>query len=83
MSVDTIHLMRRTDPGAPLRDLDDARVLASVVTMDGDMIPVGAAGTVVAVWGAGEAYEVEFPEPPGALATVEAAQLVRTGRSVP
>ncbi|GJD43525.1 hypothetical protein AFCDBAGC_1377 [Methylobacterium cerastii] len=83
MSVDTIHLMRRTDPSAPLRDLDDVRVLASVVTLDGDTIPAGTEGTVVAVWGAGEASEVEFSEPLGPLATVGAAQLARTERAIP
>ncbi|TXM71605.1 DUF4926 domain-containing protein [Methylobacterium sp. WL12] len=75
--------MRRTDPSAPLQDLDDVRVLASVVTLDGDTIPAGTEGAVVAVWGAGETYEVEFSEPPGALATVDAAQLARTGRAIP
>lgn len=83
MSVETAHLMRGSDPAAPLRDLDDVRVLAEVVTMDGDKIPAGTEGTVVAIWGAGEAYEVEFPEPMGALATVDAKQVQRIGRSVP
>ena len=59
------------------------RVLADVLTMDGDTIAAGTEGTVVAIWGAGEAYEVEFPEPMGALATVKAGQVVRVGRAVP
>ncbi len=49
--------------------------MAAVTTDDGDQIEVGREGTVVGVWRAGAAYEVEFADPPGALATVEAAHL--------
>ena len=83
MSVETVYLMRKDKPGAALRDLDDVRVLVDVVTGDGDTIAAGTEGTVVAVWGEGEAYEVEFPEPMGALAMVDRAKIERIGRSVP
>ncbi|MDP4023523.1 DUF4926 domain-containing protein [Methylobacterium sp. NEAU 140] len=83
MSVEVVYRLRKDGPGGAFRELDDVRVLADVVTDDGDTIPAGTEGTVVGVWGLGEAYEVEFPEPMGALATIPAAQVERVGRSVP
>ena len=41
MSVDFSYLLRKDDPGATLRDLDDVVALAPVVTDDGDTIPAG------------------------------------------
>lgn len=64
-----------------LDELDIVRTLVPVVTMDGDTIPTNTEGTVVGIWGAGDAYEVEFPEPMGALATAKAADLQRVGTS--
>ncbi|MCJ2135939.1 DUF4926 domain-containing protein [Methylobacterium sp. J-026] len=83
MSVEAVYLLRKDQPGCAIRELDDVRLLSDVVTLDGDTIPAGREGTVVAVWGLGDAFEVEFPEPMGALATVEAACIARIGRSVP
>ncbi|BCM87051.1 DUF4926 domain-containing protein [Methylobacterium indicum] len=83
MSIEVSYTLRKAEPGALLRELDDVRVTTDVTTDDGDTIAAGTEGTVVAVWNAGEAYDVEFPEPMGALATVKAADLVRVGRSVP
>ncbi|KQT60183.1 hypothetical protein ASG52_18895 [Methylobacterium sp. Leaf456] len=83
MSVEVVHQWRADRPEAALRELDDVRVLIAVTTMDGDAIAAGTEGTVVAVWGDGVAYEVEFPEPMGALATVAAGDVVFTGRPVP
>ncbi|MFY9294785.1 MAG: DUF4926 domain-containing protein [Methylorubrum rhodinum] len=83
MSVEVVHQWHADRPEAALRELDDVRVLVAVTTMDGDTVPAGTEGTVVAVWDGGEAYEVEFPEPMGALATVAAGDVVFTGRSVP
>jgi hypothetical protein len=80
MSIEVSYALRKAEPGALLRELDDVRITTDVRTDDGDTI---AAGTVVAVWNGGEAYDVEFPEPMGALATVKATALVRVGRSVP
>jgi hypothetical protein len=79
MSIAVSYTLRKAEPGALLRELDDVRVL----TDDGDTVAAGTDGTVVAVWNGGEAYDVEFPEPMGALATVKAANLARVGRSVP
>ncbi|MGY2047677.1 DUF4926 domain-containing protein [Methylobacterium sp. JK268] len=83
MSIDVLYTLRKDEPGAALRELDDVRVLVDVMTDDGDTIPAGTEGTVVAVWPRGAAYDVEFPEPMGALSTIEAAKLVRIGRSAP
>lgn len=79
MSIEVSYTLRRTEPGALLRELDNVRV----TTDDGDTIAAGTEGTVVAVWNGGEAYDVEFPEPMGTLAAVSAADLTRVGRSVP
>ncbi|MCJ2102230.1 DUF4926 domain-containing protein [Methylobacterium sp. E-046] len=83
MSVDFSYLLRKEDPGAALRDLDDVVVLASVVTDDGETIPAGTEGTIVGVWKDGEAFFVEFAEPEGALATVRPINLRRIGRHAP
>lgn len=83
MAVDFSYLLRKEDPGAALRDLDDVVVLAAVVTDDGDTIPAGTEGTIVGVWKGGEAFVVEFSEPVGALVTVLPIDLRRTGRHAP
>ena len=80
MSVDFSYLLRKEDPGAALRDLDDVVVLVPAVTDDGDTIPAGSEGTIVGVWKGGEAFFVEFPEPAGAIATVPPIDLRRIGR---
>ncbi len=83
MSIEVSYTLRKAEPGALLRELDDVRVMADVTTDDGNTVSAGTEGTVVAVWDAGEAYDVEFPEPMGALATVAAGDVVFTGRPVP
>lgn len=59
----------------PVRELDRVALLADVVGDDEVNVPAGSVGTVVAVWGQGAAFEVEFTRPVDALATVEAALL--------
>lgn len=81
MSVEVLYLLRKDEPEAELRELDDVIVLADVVCDDGISIPPGTEGTVVAVWDKGGAFEIEFEEPEGALATVPASNLRRAGRS--
>ncbi|CAA2138665.1 MULTISPECIES: DUF4926 domain-containing protein [Methylobacterium] len=81
MSIEVLYLLRKDDPGAALRDLDDVTLLADVTSDDGVTIPVGTAGTIVGVWRDGEAFEVEFALPEGAVATVHAGALTRTRRS--
>ncbi|GJE60965.1 DUF4926 domain-containing protein [Methylobacterium trifolii] len=83
MSVEVLYLLRKDEPGAAIRDLDDVVLLADAVTDDGDVIPAGTEGTVVGIWPGGAACEVEFAEPESALATVPASGLRRVGRHAP
>ena len=55
----------------------DRVVLKSDVTVDGKSLPSGSIGTVVAIWGGGEAFEVEFSEPIACLATIERALVTK------
>ncbi|KQO70581.1 MULTISPECIES: DUF4926 domain-containing protein [unclassified Methylobacterium] len=80
MSVEVFYLLRKDEPGVDLRELDDVVLLADARTDDGTLIQAGTEGTVVAVWQDGSAYEVEFAEPEGALATVRATGIKRIGR---
>ncbi len=57
------------------RDLDRVRVLADVESDDGQHVPAGSIGAVVARWAHGVAFEVEFADPVDALATVEVTLL--------
>ncbi|MGU3666621.1 DUF4926 domain-containing protein [Methylobacterium sp. A49B] len=75
MSVDAHYIVRRNELRSDLRDLDRVALTAAAVTDDGVTMEVGSEGTIVGVWRDGEAYEVEFAEPAGALATVEAMDL--------
>jgi hypothetical protein len=56
-------------------ELSVVAVLRDVLTDDGAIVPAGTEGTVVGVWGEGEAYEVEFDEPVVGNATVRADAL--------
>ncbi|KQP93813.1 hypothetical protein ASF60_14275 [Methylobacterium sp. Leaf113] len=80
MSVEVFYLLRKDEPGVDLRELDDVVLLADARTDDGTLIQAGTEGTVVAIWQDGAAYEVEFTEPEGALATVRATGIKRIGR---
>ncbi|SFL44913.1 hypothetical protein [Methylobacterium pseudosasicola] len=80
MLVEFSDLLRKEDPGAALRDLDDVVVPVPAVTDDGDTIAAGCEGTIVGGWKGGEAFFVEFPEPAGAVAPVRPSNLRRIGR---
>jgi Domain of unknown function (DUF4926) len=60
----------------PIGELDRV-VLQSDLTVDGRRLPRGSSGTVVAIWGGGEAFEVEFTKPFACLATIERALVSR------
>lgn len=75
MSVDAHYIVRRSELRSDLRDLDRVALITAAVTDDGVTMEAGSEGTIVGVWRDGEAYEVEFAEPTGALATVEATDL--------
>ena len=66
----------------PVRELDRVRVLQAVTGDDDLTVPVGAMGTVVAVYADGAAFEVEFTEPVDTLATVDAAAVHVVERAV-
>ncbi|TXN21644.1 DUF4926 domain-containing protein [Methylobacterium sp. WL9] len=51
-------------------ELDRVQLLADALGEDA-VVPKGSTGTVVAVWGRGLAFEVEFTEPLETLATIE------------
>ncbi|MDP4024859.1 hypothetical protein Q8W71_19700 [Methylobacterium sp. NEAU 140] len=44
-------------------------------TDDGEAVPAGTVGTVVAVWGEAEAFDIEFDAPFTGLATLTREQL--------
>jgi hypothetical protein len=76
MSVETYFLMRRDEPRpAPLAELSVVEVLRDVETDEGTVVPAGSRGTIVATWGEGAAYEIEFARPVVGLATVIASAL--------
>lgn len=73
MSIVTMHRLR--DPGetlAPLAELSVVETLCALETDDGLPVPAGSRGTIVAVYGRGEAYEVEFARPVVGNSTVSA-----------
>ncbi len=73
--TDPISVARRGGGESRFRDLDSVLVTIPVTTDDGDAIPAGTEGTIGGIWRDGAAYEVEFAQPPGALATVGADDL--------
>lgn len=76
MSVETIHTLRKAPEISPLfPELSVVEVLAAIKTDDGTEVPVGSRGTIVAEWGDGAAYEVEFARPVIGNATIRAALL--------
>ena len=68
-------LSYRLTPEAPatFADLDLVRVTCAITTDEGETVPAGTRGTIVAVYRDGAAYEVEFS---AGVATIEALQLV-------
>lgn len=75
MSVDAHYIVRRNELRSDFRDLDRVALKVAATTDDGVRMEAGSEGTIVGVWRDGEAYEVEFADPAGALATIEAADL--------
>jgi len=76
MSFETMHTLRKAPEISPLfPELSVVEVLSAIRTDDGAEVPAGSRGTVVAEWGDGAAYEVEFARPVVGNATVRAALL--------
>lgn len=59
----------------PISEFALVELLIGCHTMDGLDVPAGRVGTVVFVYGDGEAYELEFAEPVGTLVTVPAEHI--------
>ncbi|MRI57428.1 DUF4926 domain-containing protein [Methylobacterium sp. DB1607] len=55
---------------AEFRELDRVRVTEEIEGEDGERVPAGSEGTVVAIWGDGAAFEVEFMRPVETLAAI-------------
>lgn len=70
-----VYFVRQPVPNDALPELTLVTLLSAVTADSGATVPAGTTGVIVGVWAEGEAYEVEFAEPAGALATVEAGQL--------
>lgn len=76
MSFETMHTLRKAPEASPLfPELSVVEVLAAIKTDDGTEVPAGTRGTIVADWGDGAAYEVEFARPVIGHATVQATLL--------
>jgi hypothetical protein len=75
MSYEVAYHFKQNGPLPNLREHDRVALIAAVVSDDGDEIPPCSEGTIVSVYREGEAYVIEFSQPPGALATVDPAGL--------
>jgi hypothetical protein len=76
MSIETMHIQRKAPEATPLfAELSVVELLTAIKTDDGADVPAGSHGTVVAEWGNGAAYEVEFARPVVGNATVRATLL--------
>lgn len=80
MSVEFAYRFKQDAPRSSLRDLDAVVLLADTPSDDGDVVPAGSKGTIVAVHGAGESYVVEFAEPEGTLVSVFPQEIRRVER---
>lgn len=64
MSFVTVQQFLDPDASHPLfPELSIVETLRAVETDDGEVVPAGSRGTIVAVYGRGQAYEVEFARP--------------------
>lgn len=76
MSFVTMHHAIAADSTHALfPELSVVETLCAVETDEGVTVPVGSRGTVVAIWGDGQAYEVEFTRPVVGVATMLANML--------
>lgn len=72
--TDDVTFVRKA-PSEVLPELTMVVLLRPAHTYSGGIKPAGSTGAIVGIWGDGQAYEVEFREPQGALATVPAGDL--------
>lgn len=67
--------------GTAFRELDRVRTLVEILGEDGESVPAGSTGTVVAIWGEGARFEVEFTRPVETLAAIEPGSLTLVERA--
>lgn len=67
--------------GMVFRELDRVRTLVEVLGEDGESVPAGSTGTVVAIWGEGASFEVEFTRPVETLAAIAPNSLTLVERA--
>ncbi|WP_091718483.1 hypothetical protein [Methylobacterium phyllostachyos] len=79
--VDSRPAEDRAPTGALFRELDRVRTLTDTVGEDGEPVPAGSTGTIVAVWNGGAAFDVEFTRPVEALAAIAPNQLALVERA--
>jgi hypothetical protein len=76
MSFVTLHRSSAPVEGRNLlAELSVVETLRALETDDSRSVPAGSRGTIVAVYGHGEAYEVEFASPVVGNCTVQASDL--------
>lgn len=73
--VDSHPTAARTSGSAAFWELDRVQTVVDVIGEAGEHVPVGSTGTVVAVWGDGVAFDVEFTRPVETLAAIEPEKL--------
>ncbi|MGX9981608.1 hypothetical protein [Methylobacterium fujisawaense] len=59
----------------PIDELDAVTLDVDTRTSEGETVPAGTTGTVMAVWGQAEAFEVEFDEPFTGLARIDQSMI--------
>jgi len=64
----------------PIDELDTVTLVADERTDDDELVPAGTVGTVVAVWGEAEAFDIEFDAPFTGIATLMAGQIKTRGQ---
>lgn len=76
MSIETMHTLRKAPEPSPLYpELSVVSTLRDLLTDDGLAVPAGSRGTIVEIYAAGAAYEVEFARPVVGNATITADAL--------
>lgn len=79
--VDSRPAEDRAPTGALFRELDRVRILTDTVGEDGESVPAGSTGTIVAVWNGGAAFDVEFTRLVEALAALAPDRLALVERA--
>lgn len=71
LTRDHLSADERRARAAGFRELDRVRVSEQVEGEDGKAVPAGSEGAIVAIWGDGATYEVEFTGPVETLASIQ------------